>query len=316
MATFPCRAFLSAVFLKVSAAVVAPIAMNYRPDLCLDLADGNTLDGNAVQIVRCDGNESQNWEFVGSEIRYGADPTKCVDAGGMTDGENLILWDCNSLAQQEWAYNPDVARLSLSSFDSMCMGIDGSTADSTPVKCMSCRTIWSQMWTLAAAPVTTLPPPPAPPPSPTPTPPSSQGYALAVTANADYCLDAAGGSSEDGTPIQLWKCLGTPNQQWMFKDGALVSGLDSSKCVDSGPDHPNGFTIMLWACNGYPQQWWGYDDTYGTIYLTDSAASTDASQCLDIPGAYIANGNQVWVWDCLATEGQQFTKVTGNQLVE
>lgn len=130
---------------------------------------------------------------------------------------------------------------------------------------------------------------------------------MVVTASPSFYLDALGGSSENGTPLQIWDCLGAASQQWIFQNGALVSGLDQTKCVDAGPSMDQGFVVMLWECNGYPQQQFDYDEAYlHTIYLT---ASQDATMCLDIPGGVPYNGNQVWIWECYGGVGQEFAQV-------
>src|SRR5262249_33006584 len=36
------------------------------------------------------------------------------------------------------------------------------------------------------------------------------------------CLDVTGGSSDDGTPLQVWGCWGGANQQWGMAPGATA----------------------------------------------------------------------------------------------
>jgi len=74
--------------------------------LCLDLAGGDTTNGNAVQVWECSGLENQQWVFGDDyHIRYFADQSKCVDAGDMQDGTYLMIWDCNGCPQQNWGYD-------------------------------------------------------------------------------------------------------------------------------------------------------------------------------------------------------------------
>jgi len=35
-----------------------------------------------------------------------------------------------------------------------------------------------------------------------------------INTNSNRCLDATGPSSGDGTPLQIWDCIGGANQQW------------------------------------------------------------------------------------------------------
>jgi hypothetical protein len=74
--------------------------------LCLDLASGDTTNGNAVEVWDCNGLVNQQWVFGDDyHIRYYADQSKCVDAGDMQDGTQLQIGDCNDLSQQNWGYD-------------------------------------------------------------------------------------------------------------------------------------------------------------------------------------------------------------------
>jgi len=76
--------------------------------LCLDLASGDTTNGNAVEAWECNGLDNQQWVFGDDyHIRYFADQSKCVDAGDMSEGTQLTIWDCNGLSQQNWGYDSD-----------------------------------------------------------------------------------------------------------------------------------------------------------------------------------------------------------------
>jgi hypothetical protein len=106
---------------------------------CLTLPDGDTTNGNRVQLQ--DGciphpmsdHTTQEWLLsdhttsptsqavvrgVSFDIRYKADPSKCLDAGnstsgGMQEGFALMIWDCNDLPQQVWDYDADTQTIYL-----------------------------------------------------------------------------------------------------------------------------------------------------------------------------------------------------------
>ena len=44
---------------------------------------------------------------------FGADVSKCLDAGSMQDGFQLMLWSCNGLPQQQWGYDASASRVYL-----------------------------------------------------------------------------------------------------------------------------------------------------------------------------------------------------------
>jgi hypothetical protein len=41
-------------------------------------------------------------------------------------------------------------------------------------------------------------------------------YAAPYNPASGRCLDATGPSSADGTPLQIWDCAGSANQQWQL----------------------------------------------------------------------------------------------------
>jgi Ricin-type beta-trefoil lectin domain len=90
------------------------------------------------------------------------------------------------------------------------------------------------------------------------------------------CLDAENSPSHgrtpatNGDPVQLWTCLGTPNQMWHVKQTRVVGfpleiiNNASGKCLDAvniGPSYVvnpfvNGDHVQLYSCNGRPNQDW------------------------------------------------------------
>lgn len=118
-----------------------------------------------------------------------------------------------------------------------------------------------------------------------------------IVGNGSKCVDDAGGSTTNGTPIQLWDCTGGAAQAftWSSGDGAVhVLG----KCVDiSGGGTANGTKIQLWDCNGTGAQQWRYRAWQG-LYNPQSG------RCLDDPNGNTANGTQLQIWDCNGTAAQ------------
>jgi hypothetical protein len=94
----------------------------------------------------------------------------------------------------------------------------------------------------------------------------SLGWAPDYTPHAlhsgSMCLDLAGGACVNGAPVQMWECNGLSRQNW---DSSLFDGSDAPLAGQirslSGPD---------------PDDWC----------------------CLDVPGGNVANGQEMWVWDC------------------
>ena len=65
---------------------------------CVDLAGGDTTNGNSIVIWDCNNGQSQQWSydpFKSGFIYYSADTSKCVDLrGDTTNGNPLQIWDC------------------------------------------------------------------------------------------------------------------------------------------------------------------------------------------------------------------------------
>ena len=56
------------------------------------------------------------------------------------------------------------------------------------------------------------------------------GAAQIVITNSVECVDIPRGQAVDGTPLSLFNCHGSPNQQWTITDGQ-ITGM-SGVCLD------------------------------------------------------------------------------------
>jgi hypothetical protein len=72
--------------------------------------------------------------------------------------------------------------------------------------------------------------------------------------------------------------------------GPIVSGKDSSECVDDNADSSaNGTKIQLWDCNGGSNQDWTVESN-GTLQVN--------GKCMDITGADYTNGTLIELYTC------------------
>ncbi|MEU8383379.1 family 16 glycosylhydrolase, partial [Streptosporangium sp. NPDC048865] len=70
-----------------------------------------------------------------------------------------------------------------------------------------------------------------------------------ITGIGGKCVDVAGASSANGTPVQLYDCNGTAAQQWTLGTDGTVRAL--GKCLDvTAASTANGAQIQLYDCNG------------------------------------------------------------------
>lgn len=124
------------------------------------------------------------------------------------------------------------------------------------------------------------------------------GFAGELHGLAGKCLDVRGPSTDNGTPVQIWDCVGVPQQQWTLTPRGELRGL-GGKCLDvRGPSTDNGTPVQLWDCVNVPQQRWT---------LTSSGELRGlGGKCLDVRGPSTRNGTPVQLWDCVDVPQQHW----------
>ncbi|MET7422713.1 ThuA domain-containing protein [Dactylosporangium sp. NPDC005555] len=117
-----------------------------------------------------------------------------------------------------------------------------------------------------------------------------------VKGLAGKCLDVRGGSSADGTQIQLYTCQGNAAQTWT-RSGQTLKAL--GKCLDvNGGSTANGAKVQLWTCNGGGNQNWAAQSD-GTL------RNAQSGKCLDVSGNSSADGTVVHLWTCISGAANQ-----------
>ncbi|MEU4095927.1 DUF5010 domain-containing protein [Streptomyces sp. NPDC026673] len=120
----------------------------------------------------------------------------------------------------------------------------------------------------------------------------------AITGYGGKCIDAAGGSSADGTAIQLYTCNGTAAQQWT--NGADGTLRLLGKCMDvAAAGTANGTRIQLYTCNGTAAQQWRQG-------ASNSLVNPLSGRCLDATGPSSADGTRLQIWDCASSPNQSW----------
>ncbi|MER7671388.1 ricin-type beta-trefoil lectin domain protein [Kitasatospora sp. NPDC096128] len=132
--------------------------------------------------------------------------------------------------------------------------------------------------------------------------------AVKNTSGAGMCADINGGYTDNGTPVQLWDCLGINSQTLTRGGDGTLHAL--GKCLDvTGGAVANGTNIQLWDCNNSSAQKW-IDGPYpGTLQNPQS------TRCLAVPGAKNTLGNRLILWDCLNNTSQQWTGPTATAVL-
>jgi len=111
------------------------------------------------------------------------------------------------------------------------------------------------------------------------------------------CLDAAGGGTGNGTPIQVWSCNGFSQQKWFATvSGAGLMGVPSGRNLDAvGYGITDGTRLQLWGATGASNQAWRF---------TNSAIVGVGGKVMDAVNGGSANGTKLQLWDSLGNPQQ------------
>ncbi|MET7787141.1 lectin [Streptomyces sp900116325] len=130
-------------------------------------------------------------------------------------------------------------------------------------------------------------------------PSGSTGASGVLSGPAGKCLDVAGGSSADGTAVQLYDCNGSAAQRWTVAANGSIQALGS--CLDvTSASTADGAKVQLYTCNGSSAQRWAYDAATGDV------VNTAADKCLDITDRSTANGARAQIWTCTGAANQKW----------
>ncbi|MBG0850730.1 lectin [Streptomyces spinoverrucosus] len=121
----------------------------------------------------------------------------------------------------------------------------------------------------------------------------------AIRGLAGKCVDVAGASSANGTPVQLYDCNGTGAQTWTVGTDGTIRAL--GKCLDvASGGTADGTAVQLWDCNGSAAQRW-------VVTGARDIVNPQADKCLDVAGNNSANGTRLQIWTCTGAANQKWT---------
>jgi glucosylceramidase len=121
----------------------------------------------------------------------------------------------------------------------------------------------------------------------------------AITGLAGKCVDVAGGTSTDGTAVQLFTCNGSAAQQWTRGADGTIRAL--GKCLDvAAGSTADGAKTQLFTCNGSAAQQWTYTSANDLV-------NPQANKCLDVTGNNSADATPLQIWTCTGAANQKWT---------
>jgi predicted alpha-1,2-mannosidase len=114
---------------------------------CVDVANGGTANGTAVQLYTCNSSTSQAWTPRSDQTLSALG--KCLDISnsGTADKTLVQLWDCNRSNAQVWQPQSNGALRNPNS--GRCLDVPNSTTtDGTRLQIYTCNGSGAQTWTL------------------------------------------------------------------------------------------------------------------------------------------------------------------------
>jgi hypothetical protein len=237
------------------------LALNGR---CLTDPGNRTGNGTRVNVANCQAGTAQHWTVA-------ADGTlrvhnRCLDIAGQggAAGQPAQLWQCTGSTREMWMQG--TAGELVNPASGLCLTSSGPGA-----KMGACRVKRGEEWTPPARPV--------------------------LAAVPGKCMDDLHSVGNNGNPIDMYSCNGTPIQNWAFEpDGSIR--VYGNKCVTVRTLGRVGTKVVLWTCGaGNRGQHWS---VIRTGYM--SAELSIGGVCLAVPGMTAADGTQLVTGRCTATD--------------
>lgn len=120
---------------------------------CVDDYGSGTVNGNKIDIYRCNGTPAQAWTFTAGGELVNAASGKCLnDAGYGGQATKQILWTCNGASNERWTHNGDGEYVLAAGGGTLCLNDPGfSTADGTQLIVWPCgQDAANERWSLPA----------------------------------------------------------------------------------------------------------------------------------------------------------------------
>ncbi|MGB8536104.1 MAG: RICIN domain-containing protein [Acidobacteriaceae bacterium] len=118
-----------------------------------------------------------------------------------------------------------------------------------------------------------------------------------IRVEGGKCIDDAGASTNNGSPIQIFTCNSSGAQSWTWNSGdGTLRAL--GKCMDvTGGATTNGTQIQLFDCNGTGSQQWRWRNQNRLV-------NPQSGRCLDVTGGSTADGTRLQQFDCNGSAAQ------------
>jgi hypothetical protein len=127
--------------------------------------------------------------------------------------------------------------------------------------------------------------------------PTGPAQAAQLLNSSGSCIDIQRGDTNNGTPVILFHCHGSPNQNWVVSGGAITG--ENGVCVDVlGSQPKNGAQIIIVQCSGAPGQKW---------QIINGQVVGIGNKCLDLQGGSTADNTPLILAPCGSSPSQQWS---------
>ena len=214
------------------------------------------------------------------KIAYGKDQGKVVDIDNASraDGANALIYSSNSNLNQKWKVKLVSGMENTYTFESLCSGKYLSVSGSNVVQSSFSDGSGEQMWT----PVDI-----------------DAGAVVLQNIATGKVLDVKGGSSSNGTNVQVYERNNSSAQKFIFEPTELVktatyvfhSGAIYGQVIDlNNASTQDGATVTTWTSNNGGNQKWNLSGNGDGTYRISNAAN---GKVLDVSGGTVSDGARV-----------------------
>ncbi|MCI2173731.1 MAG: RICIN domain-containing protein [Atopobiaceae bacterium] len=285
----------------------------------LDVANGKKTNGTNVQTFTSNMTNAQKWTIKADGDTgyytiglYGTNKVLDVRNGKSDNGTNVQVYEKNGSDAQRWLFVRDEKSgyyklVSALAGDKVLDVAGGGKGDGTNVQIYAGNGTSSQLFnlilvidstgkTVVAAPGAQIAA-------------GDGSYAVVSGKNSGYSLDVVGGSTNNGTNVQIYQGNQSNAQRYYFKyDGKgyyTIGVTGTGKVLDAAYGNVVPTTnVWQYISNGSDAQKWAavYNSADGTYSFVNKATSL----YLDISGGKVVNGSNVQLYFGNGTAAQRF----------
>jgi Ricin-type beta-trefoil lectin domain. len=290
---------------------VYTISPKCASDKVVDIAGGSTADGANVQLYDSNSSNAQKYmlQYTGNGYyiirNVGSNKVLDVCGGNSASGTKVQQYTYNGTDAQLWRVVPagdGYYSLATKLKENQYLDVNGAgTSNGTSIQIYTANSTDAQKWKFAATACI-----------------ADGTYSISPKCAQNSCLDVAGGSTADGTNIQIYSANGTKAQQFLIKylgnNCYSMTCVNSGKVVDvAGGNASSGNNVWQYSSNGTDAQKWiiAYSGDENYFYIL---TKLNMSMCMDVDGGSSADGANVQIYAVNYTNAQKWRFTLASQV--